>query len=273
MKQLPILQIVRHSLSLPFESPKPFLKAMGILFGIVIAGVVLLALSGGGALLEQVMVTADGGQPSSMAEGSGLAALLFLVLLLMVLMAFSHIFNVGVRAGASGPEGADFPSFGDAAKAAGVNSLKFFFIAILLVIVSLVVVAVLNLLGLAPELAEQLAAANQDDLSAVTKAGLMNNMIVTLVSCVIYSLFSANLTQTAMGSEVEGLSHPHTVDFAIVLVLLYAVLLIPVTLAGLMGSAVLMHTLNIVLGVITALAIGVAHGVRYRICMAEKQNP
>ncbi|MFC4346941.1 hypothetical protein ACFO5Q_03695 [Kordiimonas lipolytica] len=275
MTKLPIIQIVSHALKMPLSAPAPYLKAIGLLVGVVALFIGALIFVVDASLLQafQEIAQQGTGDPNAMAEHIGAMGSLFLIALIfgiLMLLATSHLFNVGVRVGAYGKEGARFGSFGEAMGAAGVNSLKFFFIGILLVIVSIVIIMVFAALGLGPSFAEQAAAGA--DLAESTRATLMNNIIVVIVSCVVYSLFSANLTQTALRSDKEGMSHPHTVDFAIVLVLLYAIVLVPVTLAGLAGSMVLMQALNVVLGLVVAIAIGTAHGIRYRICMAENEQ-
>jgi|GEM_PF-1407978 len=276
MTKLPIIQIVSHALRMPLSAPIPFLKAIGLLvavFALFVFSAIFLVDNTLLQVFQEISQQGSGNAEAMIADHMG-AMMTFLLLVLvfgfLMLFATSHLFNVGVRVGAFGAEGASFGSIGEAIGAAGVNSLKFFFIGVLLVIISLVVITVFAALGLGPSFAEQAAAGA--DLSASTRATLLNNIIVVIVSCVIYSLFSANLTQTALRSEAEGMSHPHTVDFAIVLVLLYAVVLVPVTLAGLAGNMVLMQSLNLLLGLVVAVAIGTAHGIRYRICMAENEQ-
>ena len=94
---------------------------------------------------------------------------------------------------------------------------------------------------------------------------------MVIVSSAIYSSFSANLTQTALHSTQEGLEHPHTTDFAIVLILLYAVYLVPVTIVALTGSDALTYLLGGVFGLHLMTTVPVAHGLRFRICVAENE--
>lgn len=275
MKKLPIIQIVRNAVTMPFSAPVPFLKALGLLFAAIAFMVVAIALTVDATMMQAFQEIAQQGAGNAEAMAEHIGSMMKLMLLIpvfgiLLLMATSHLFNVGVRVGAYGKEGARFGSVGEALGAAGVNSLKFFFIFLLLALISFVIISVFAVLGIGPSFQEQAAAGA--DLAASTRATMLNNIVVVLVSCVIYSLFSANLTQTALRSDSEGMSHPHTVDFAIVLVLLYAVTMVPVTLAGLAGSMVLMQSLNVVLGLLVAIAVGVAHGIRYRICMAENEQ-
>lgn len=266
MQNLPILQIVKQSLLLPVFRPVPFLKPLGILFGLLMAMFAIFFSFGLlGAFFTSVEQTEQDMQRAA-ENMSPILPFLLLALFPALLMAVANVFNFGVRVGAFDFGGARFPTFKSALAAAGVNGLKFIGIGIFILIIVLVLFAVLSLTGIGPGFMEQMEAAADNDIAALTRAQFLMNILVTLVSCVVYSVFSSNLTQTALGSDKEGMVHPYNVDFAIILFLIYMVVLLPVTAAGLMGSAILMQILNFVLGLWVAVAVGVAHGIRYRFC-------
>lgn len=273
MKQIPILEIVKQSLTLPFSQPVEMFKALGLIVLSLLIAIGVMMLAGMVGVVD-VEALRNVEQAIENGQVGGLIGLLpvMLIAMLIVVTAFAYIFNFWVRAGAFGPENAKIRPMGKAFSAASVNMLKFIFIGIILVIAAVVVMGVLSMLGLSGGFGDQMQAAASQDIAAATRAGLMNQIVMTIISCIVYSLFSANLTQTAVGSDREGLKHPHNVDFAIVLFLLYAVLLVPTVLAGLIGSMALMQTLNIVLGLYITFSIGIAHGIRYRICVAENEQ-
>lgn len=276
MKQLPILPIVKEALSMPLSHPMEILKAIALmvvafLVAALVAGVIFAGLgTSPEAMQEFERGLQSGDMEAILAVGLALIPAM-LVMGFLLMMAFAHIFNFWVRAGAFGIAGAKEPYEGKFG-AAAVNALKFLFITILLVIVGLLVSSVFGMMGLTPTFSEQMEISASGDLSAATRAGLLNQIISTLLSAGIYSYFSANLTRTALGSDREGMQHPHTLDFGIVLILLYAVIFAPVTIAGLMGLQAVTIVLNFALGIFIMLAVGVAHGLRYRICAGTREE-
>ncbi|TNE63073.1 MAG: hypothetical protein EP335_10495 [Alphaproteobacteria bacterium] len=270
MKKFPILAVTVEALKLPITQPLQLLKAAGVLIAGFVASVAVMMVM---MLAGLVSPTAFDDLAGELQRGDfgnmGALALFIIIMMVALLWAFAFVFNYWVRAGAFGPSAAAMRPFGKAWGAAGVNMIKLVLITILLGLVSLVVVYVLHAVGLAPSFGEQMQAGANPDIAASTRAGIASNIIVTVVSCIVYSIFSANLTETAVGTGKEGLEHPHTVDFAIVLVLLYAVILIPTTLAGLTGSMGLMLAITYPLYFYVSLAIAAAHGLRYRVCVDE----
>ncbi|SDD55437.1 MULTISPECIES: hypothetical protein [Kordiimonas] len=279
MKQIPILAIVKQSLAMPFSRPLEIFKALGLFAAAFLFMSLLIAVamivSGDPALFQEL--GQGGGEPTEatiegMAELMlGLAPALLLGLAVMLMVA-AHVFNFWVRAGAFGVENAKFETFGKALSAAGINALKFFALSLLLGVASFVAFFVLQALGLSVGFAKQMELAMSNDIAAATKAGLMNQIVMTVVTCGIYSWVSANLTQTAVGEDREGLQHPHVMDFGIVLFLLYVIVLVPQVLLSLTGNPLLMTVVYWPMLLFITLAIGVAHGIRYRICMAENEQ-
>ena len=199
---------------------------------------------------------------SGIAFASLLGALIFVGVL-------THIFNHWVRLVTFGPEGAKFASFKAALGATAVNGVKFFLILILTSLISLVVTFVLGQLGLSPSLSEQMAASETANIAEQSASASLSSIIMAIVSCLVYSVFSANLTQTALGSDKEGLDHPHTVDFAIVLFLIYLVVLLPSIAVAYAGLSTLLIVIQFVLGFYVLFAAAAAHGLRYNLCIAE----
>lgn len=273
MQRLPILDIFKQSLALPFSRPVEFFKTIGLLIGVgIFAGVVSMIFMAvlGLSPAEGVSI------PQELAAGNyGVLAHLvpmMLVFIFMIVMTTAYIFNFWVRAGAYGFEEARLRPLSAALSAAFVNGIKFLLIGLLIGVVGFVAISIFSALGLAKGFGDQLAMSVSQDMAAATRAGMLNQIISLVTGAVVYSFFSANLTQTALKSDEEGLSHPHVGDFAVVLILLYLVLLVPTTLAGLMGSMFGATILNLVLGIFIMFAIGVAHGIRYRLCKEQEVN-
>lgn len=219
------------------------------------------------------------GLPAMIASGqmpnvSGLGGFIVgdLLLIFLVIGTIAFIFNHWVRLAAFGPEGAKFETNKAALSAAAVNAIKFLVIGILIVLISLVVTFVLNLLGLSPSFSEQLAAAETVDMAEQTASGAFSTLVMTVVSCLVYSACSPNLTQTAIGADHEGLEHPHNIDFAIVLFLIYAAVLVPSLLAAYAGLSGVVFTVQLILGIYVVFSAAAAHGLRYRICVANTES-
>lgn len=270
-EKFPILEVAKASLAMPLQSPLNIFKAIGL---VLVAGIV------GGFLMAGLMIAmgADAASIAALPEAveagnlddlGGLGGMLlgYLLLIFLVIGAVAHIFNYWVRFAAFGKDGAGLN--GRAFSAAAVNGIKFLLIGILIVIVSLVVNFMVSALGLAPSIMEQAAIGG---IVEQTKANFASNLITTIVACFVYSFFSANLTQTAMGDEEEALQHPHAIDFAVTLMLIYAVVIVPSILAALIGSAAMVWAVQLLLGIYVMFAVPAAHGLRYRICAKENAS-
>ncbi|MCJ9430242.1 hypothetical protein [Kordiimonas marina] len=272
MQKFPILAVTKEALALPFKYPMEMAKTLGLMiagvFGVSILMAILVAIMGGAG-----MMGSGGTMMQQMEQGnfSGMGGMILIVfiVLLGVFWLIAYVFNYWVRLGAYGHDRAALRPLSKAWGAAGVTMVKMFLITILLVLVTLVVWYVLHLMGLVPSLADQMRMGAEGDMAHAARGGLATNIITTVITCVVYSIFSANLTQTALGSDKEGFEHPHTIDFAVVLMLLYAIVLIPMTLAEMSGSIVMLMLVVYVLEFYVMLAIATAHGLRYRICVAD----
>lgn len=265
--KFPIIHVFKGALFGPLAYIPGLIKSY-LIVGIAIAVVYFYGTSQG-LSMEIIQGFADPAQAEGLTEYAGAFLKAFMLALLLVGGASAFVFNFWVRFGASGAEGVAFPSAGDTISAMLLNMVKFFFIFLLIGIVTVVVAAILTLAGVGPDEAEQSAAMASGDLRAMTLSGIAINLINLVIVCAIYSWFSANLTQTALKSQKEGLEHPHTVDFGIVIFLIYMVVFIPSLLAGLTGSWTLSIAVQLVVGTYVAFSIAVAHGIRYSICTAE----
>ena len=212
-----------------------------------------------------------GGLEQSIQQGdpSGLLPLFvaYIPAMFIMLIFAAQVFNYWVTLAAFGQEEAKWSWSEKRFSAAVVNALKLLLLGILLAIVSFVVTSMLSALGLAPSFTEQM---QMEDITKSVSATITSTLIMAVASCAVYSLFSANLTQTALRSNAEGLDHPYNVDFAIVLMLLYAIYLVPTTIAALTGSQGLTYLVSFVFLIHLMFTVPIAHGLRYRVCVAEK---
>jgi len=273
--KFPILDVTKASLLMPFNSIANIFKAIG-LFIVAILGFVVLMFAGlliGGGDMAAIGNSLGGvTDPAKIAEqmatldGMGGGALGALLGFLLLISMTAYIFNFWVRFSSFGRDGASFETFGKAAAAASVNGFKFILIFVLIILVSTVLNFVLSSFGLSKGLMEQAAI---PDMTDQYLSGFTFNLIVVVVTCFVYSAFSANLTQTAIGDNQEPMQHPHTMDFAVVLLLIYATLIIPMVVAAFTGSDTLFMAVQYLVGIIVWLAIPAAHGLRYRICKEE----
>ncbi len=273
-QKFPVLPVTKAALLMPLSNGFKVLIAFGLILASIVVGAILmmaiLLVSGvDGAAFESLPGAIASGDFGGM-QGLGGFFVGYLLLILIIVGMIAHIFNYWVRSAAFGPENAKFPSFKTAFSAASVNMIKFLLIGILTVIISLVVTFVLNQFGLSPSFAEQMAAAETADIAEQTTSASLSSLIMAIVTCLVYSAFSANLTQTAIGSDHEGLEHPHNIDFAIVLLLIYAVALVPTLFAAYAGLSGVVMTIQIILGFYVVFSAAAAHGLRYQICAAEK---
>lgn len=275
--KFPVINVTTAALKVPLDSPLNILKGFGLFLLSAVIGALVLVLF---LLVGNINPETLSSMPDMLETGDysalvGAGFSLFfgmLILVAIVGLALAHIFNYWVRLSAFGEEDAAFETKGDALKAAFINMVKFILIAILIGLVSAVVQFVLSSVGLTDSFSEQMAKATAGDMAGQLRGGLLSTFTSMIVSCLIYSLFSANLTQTAVGNEREGLEHPHTVDFAIVLLLLYSVLMVPVILTGLAGWLFIMAGFQYVLGLYIMFAVPAAHGLRYNLCIHNEQQ-
>ncbi|MBL4836079.1 MAG: hypothetical protein JKY34_00760 [Kordiimonadaceae bacterium] len=274
--QFPISQVSKAALLMPFSNLLNIAKAFGLLFVSIFAGVIIMM---GIMFLGVVDVQALKRLPELVSSGDYAAmtglwplALGYFLLIVVIIAGMVHVFNYWVRLAAFGVEGAKFSSFKKAAQAAFINTLKFLLIGLLIGLISTVLTFVLNTLGLVPSFGDQMQTAMEGDTVRLVKDTFLYSLSTSVISCFVYSLFSANLTQTAVGDDQEGLEHPHTVDFAVVLIILYAFVIIPTLIAAFLNSTVLLAIVQYGFGAYVLFTVPAAHGLRYRICVARNHE-
>lgn len=237
-----------------------FRKGLGVTVGYLIAVALFIALvmimgTGGDlALLESILGGEASNANAPVPRGFGLV--LFIGFIGMV-VGYAWIFNMWIRFGAFGANGAFFRPVSAGLKAACVTALKLFFIAILLVIVGLVAVLILAAIGII-----DLNAAQEVAQPTLTSALTLNLVTLAVISGV-YSMFSSNLTHTALGSDSEEIGPPHVLEFALVLFVLDAFLVIPLVFFQIYAPVWAVLTFQLIGGVWITAAIPLAHGVRY----------
>ena len=266
--KFPTIDIFKQSIKLPFSNIGAIFASIGVFIGamfiaVILFGITMAAIGFDLAALESFAQNVQAG------DLSGLGGLIvgYFFALLVVLFIAAHIFNYWVNLAVHGKEYARW-SFSDGRfGAALVNGLKLLLIGILIGLISVAVTFALSSIGLSPSFTEQMGIT---DITERITATFTSTIIMAIVSCIVYSMFSANLTQTALQSDDEGLEHPHNVDFAIVLILLYALYLIPTVVAALTGSIVLTYLVSLIFILHLMFTVPIAHGLRYRVCMADK---
>lgn len=268
-KSFPTIAVFQESAKFPLNHLGSVLMSLGVfvlgaIIATVLAAVIMLASGFDLANAEALLQSMQSGQVENLGSAGGIL-LAFLAMLVVILGSTSHVFNYWVNLSAYGSQAASW-SFSDGrGKAMMVNAFKLLFIGILVSIVGIVITLVLSAVGLSPSLAEQASS----DAVTQYREGLAASIIVTVSYCIIYSLFSANLTYTALQSTAEGMEHPYVMDFSIVLIMLYALFVIPSAIAAFIDSSILFWAIQIILGLFITFAIPAAHGVRYRFCSAQ----
>ncbi|WND01696.1 hypothetical protein QGN29_09000 [Temperatibacter marinus] len=224
-------------------------------------------------------VTSGGGIENN--PPSALTLFVVVVLLLIFMLTFyGALFNYFVRLGALGVDRA-IGSWSALLSSGLVNGIKFFFISLLLAIVSLVISFILSFVGVdifgleslnqptpefTPTVEGLMTAMSAQMQEQMTLTILTFNAIVMFAISFVYAVFSANLTKTALDDQHSSYETPHTGDFAIVLFFIYLITLVPQLLAIATGSIMLMIILSLVLAMPSYAAIAIAHGVRHRMC-------
>ena len=260
--KFPILGVVKESLDLVRSNlGKAFLSFLFYILGPVlilfIVGI-LGALSSGGSLDTEAI---QAGDYSSVA--SPIVLLLILPAFFLIVMVITHVFNSWVVVGATGHGRARIPGAGEAFKRSAINALKFILVAIPLGIATLLVFLLTAWLGLSSGL---LDTSQEQSQTAAYLTTITPSVILVVVQSLIFSVFSANFTYTALGSTAEGVEHPHTLDFAVVLMVLYGIAVLVPLLVALTGIDILLIVVQLIVSFWSTFAVAVAHGVRYRAC-------
>ncbi len=266
----PTIEVFKKSALLPLQNPGKAIVSLFVMFGMALGTMIL-------AIPLIILFASNLGDPGQLEaavssgnfDGLGGFLILYVVLILGVMIALAHVFNYWVNLAAFGESAASWPFKKGRFKASLINGLKLFLISVLIFIISLSIGSLLNILGLAPSFLEQM---QNTDIVDQTLSSFTSGLLAAIATAIIYSVFSSNLTQTAIGDSSEGLEHPHNVDFAIVIIMLYGLYLIPTVLAALTGSTVLTAFLTFLLSFYLIFAVPAAHGLRYRVCAAENAD-
>ncbi len=254
MNTLPILAIFKESMLAPMRNPIAAVKT----FLLIIIALIFISF------LLGLLVPFIRHIP------------IFIVIILVIVTVFgiltltAYIFNHWIRIGAYGASDAAWQG-GGGMKAAFINGIKLLFISILIGVVAIVFGLLLKAVGLASA-APDFTGMSLSDLSEIYKIVLDNtgsaaNIITIAMYCAVYSFFSANLTQTALNSDREGIENYYVKDFAIILMLIYAVQIGAVLTGLLVGSFALTALLALVTSLWIMFAVPAAHGIRYNYCV------
>ena len=258
----PTIDVFKKAVGLPLAYPVEVAKSVGwMIAGFVAAVAVFVALMLVGGIDQAGLQALNEKLLSNDLEAMTTIMLPLLVAVLVMTIFFAHVFNRWVRLAALGLERIPFESAGEAITAAVVNMIKFLLVGVIIAIASFVAMFVFSAAGLI----------DMTDPNSVQGSGVFS-IVQVIISCVIYSLVSSNLTNTALAEDKEALNHPHTVDFAIVLVLIYSIILVPTILMGYVGLQSLVWIVQLVLGIFVSFAVPAAHGIRFRYCLMENEQ-
>ena len=246
--KFPIFDFVKQSFVQTFAYGKGLLITLGVLVALAAAVVVVFVLLG-------FMTAASGGSTGAMIAGG-------IITIVLCLYAMGWIFNYWVRYGAEGRDNLLPNGFAASLTPALATGLKLLFIGILLFIVAVVIIMIAGILGLGVKFDEITKLAQMDTLQMVKAMGIVY-LIVFGVTCSVYSIFSSNLTKTALGREDEEIGEPHVLEFALVLFLIYLLTYIPAILIQALTPAIVGAFVEYAVAILLAALIPVAHGLRY----------
>lgn len=246
--KFPIFDFVKQSFVQTLAYGKGLLITLGVVVALVAAAFAVFAVIG-------FLSAASGGSAGGMIAG-------FLITIVLGLYATGWIFNFWVRYGAEGRENLLPNGFAASLTPALATGLKLLFIAILLGIVAVVIIMITGILGLGVKFNEIATLAQMDTVQAVKALGIVY-LIIFGVTCSVYSIFSSNLTKTALGREDEEIGEPHVLEFALVLFLIYAAVYIPTTLMQSVMPEIAALLVEAFAGFLLGALIPVAHGLRY----------
>jgi hypothetical protein len=248
-QKFPTIDFVRQAYKQLFAFPKGILVTIAVFIGMsmIVASVMLAS----GVASEN-----PAGKPFQIILGAVFA-------FGVALIAIGWIFNYWVRYGANGRDAVLPNGLAASIWPAAITGLKLLFIGILLGIVGAVVFLFTGALGWAPPF-EDLQKLIADETAALDVIAVFGfaYLVVFAVMCGIYSFFSSNLTETALGNPGKEVGEPHVFEFAVVLFLIYVVLYAPIILFQVMTPLISAVT-DILGSVVITTVIPLAHGLRY----------
>ncbi|MCK0070558.1 hypothetical protein [Kordiimonas laminariae] len=258
----PTIDVFKKAVGLPLAYPMEVLKSIGwMIAGFIVAVAVFVVLMLVGGIDQAGLQELNEKLLASDIDAIGAIAFPLLIAVLAMTIFFAHVFNRWVRLAALGVDRIAFESVGQAIVAAVVNMIKFLLVGVIIAIASFVAMFVFSTVGLV----------DINDPNAAQGSGVFS-IVQVIISCVIYSLVSSNLTNTALGEDKEALNHPHTIDFAIVLILIYSIILVPTILMSYAGLLSLVWIVQLVLGIFVSFAVPAAHGIRFSYCLMENDQ-
>lgn len=247
-QKLPVIDIIRQSYQQTFSYRKGLLVT--VVASIIMAGIAFL-------LFLPLMSASDGEMKNPL-----LSLIAIILIIGVILTGLGWIFNYWVRYGALGADRVLPSSFGASIGPAAITGLKLLIIGIFLGIIAVIIFLIGSVFGLAGGLSDLNSILEAGGAELIATFGVIY-LVVFGVSCGVYSAFSANLTQTALGTDKEEVGEPHVLEFAVVLFAIYVILYIPVLLLQLVAPDAVAVVLDLVASILIAALIPVAHGLRY----------
>ncbi len=247
--KFPILEFIKQSFVQTFSFGKGLLVTLAAIIAIAVAIIVVFLLLG------VALAGTGGGATGAMIFGG-------LVSVVIALYGMGWIFNYWARVGADGRENLFPDGFGATLTPALATGLKLLFIGILVCLVAIVVIMITGILGIGVTFDQLPRLGTMDSLEVVQAMGFAY-LIVFGVSCAVYSVFSSNLTKTALGREDEEIGEPHVLEFALVLFFIYAACYVPLMIVQAVAPKMVGVLLEYVVGIFLLALIPVAHGLRY----------
>lgn len=245
---LPILPLLRESFTLVIKNMSRIFSS-GLFFAVAI-GLVLVFAYFGGAIFSS----------GELKEAEDIIAVIppLAVITLLIMMIFAHLFNIWAGIGYTGDAVYRIGSAEIAFKRAFSNGLKMTLVTVVSLILTFIVAFLYVLISEAVGYEFDLENAN-------ISTEFVLPLIIAIPQSFVYSLFSASLTKTALGDEVGNLDDPDSTNFAVVLFLISAVMVVFTAVFSLSDKSALSFAGSFIMIFFGAVAAA-AHGVRYRYC-------
>lgn len=267
VQRLPVLALTRRALAVTAHMGWPVVQSAGFLFmGFLAVALVATLVVGGVGIAVAALAGPEAANALSSLFGFAILAAFFVIA--------AHIFNVWGRVGALGPARFSLELDAAARRRALANGLRLLALSAVYLLIWLGLNQLLTALGLAIDFFDLFAALRQaieqdtpvpPEMLAGSTGG--EDILALVGQCLIFSLFSPALMRTALANEVSSddkQEGPHTIDFAVVLLLLYGAHYAAFSIADALDFAALALAAYFGLGLFVMLATAVAHGLRYR---------
>ena len=246
--KFPIAEFIKQSFVQTFAYPMGLAITIGFFIGVTVLAALLLGLLA-------VIMAAILSQTLAM-------VLTFIGIFFFVFLLIGWTFNFWVRYGAEGRDNVLPAGFKGSIGPALETGLKLFFISILLGIVAAVMFLIAGIFGIGVSIDEFATLAQMSAADMIRTMGVVY-LLTFGVTCAVYSVFSSNLTKTAMGRADEEIGEPHVGEFAVVLFSIYVACYVPLVLIQLVAPAIVGAIVEYLMGILLIVVIPVAHGLRY----------